>query len=97
MHCNTSEASEKMIIDLISSAKNICILHGFCDYLGKINKDDSERLQESRRLACLSRASVADNSQLVLGLQRDTSQHEHHQSREAGLLTVRDRQRATSG
>ena len=34
--------------------------------------------------------------QIVLGLQRRTSQHEHQQLRAIGLLTVRERQRETS-
>ena len=40
MHFDASGLSFKMMMDLISSANDICILEGICDYLGKINKDD---------------------------------------------------------
>ena len=36
-----------MMMDLISSAKDICIVFGICDHLGKINKDDLESRQNT--------------------------------------------------
>ena len=78
MYISASDTSNKMIMDLISSAS-----HGICDYLGKITRTMLNvaklrlqlfLLQESRRPP----ASAADNSQIMLGLQRGTSQHEHH-------------------
>ena len=64
MHFNAGSASQKMIMDLIGSANDICMLHGVCDYLGKIKQDDLEsrdRLQLVSETTSLSRASVADN------------------------------------
>ena len=40
MHSNADESSENMIMDLISSTDDICIVFGICDYLGKINEID---------------------------------------------------------
>ena len=45
MHFNADDASVKMMMDLISSANDICIAFGICDYLGKF----SEIGVESRR------------------------------------------------
>ena len=70
MHFNAGYVSEKMIMELISSPDDICILHGICDYLGKISKDDLESRQDSASIvltprvsetASLSRASAVDN------------------------------------
>ena len=38
MHFDASEPSRKMTMDLISSANDIRILYGMCDYLGKVDK-----------------------------------------------------------
>ena len=55
---------------LISSTNVICILHGICDSLWKMKKDDQESGQDSVSIvltprdsesASLSRAEVADN------------------------------------
>ena len=70
MHFTASEASKKMLMDLISSANDICILYGICDYLGKTKMDDFESRPDSASIvltprvsetASLSRASAADN------------------------------------
>ena len=70
MHFNASEASKKMIMELISSANDICILYGICNYLGKRQTDDLESRQDSTSIvltprvsetASLSRASAAGN------------------------------------
>ena len=69
MHFDASE-SEKMMMDLITCANDICIIHGICDYLSKISKDDLENRQHTASVvltprvletASLSRASAADN------------------------------------
>ena len=70
MHFNTSEASKKMIMELISSANDICIIYGICNFLGKRQTDDLESRQDSTSIvltprvsetASLSRASAAGN------------------------------------
>ena len=57
-------------MDLISSATDICILHGICDYFGKIIEIDLESRRRTASVlltprvsetASLSRASAADN------------------------------------
>ena len=42
MHIDASELSKKMMMDHLSSTNDICILHGMCDYVGKIKHDDLE-------------------------------------------------------
>ena len=104
MHFSASDTSKKMIMDLVSSANDICVRYGSCEYLGKVSKDDLESRQTSASVVLTpgvsetarpSRASAADNPHTVLGLQRGTSQHDHHLLRAIGLLTVRERERAT--
>ena len=46
MHFNADVRSLKMMMDLISSANDFCIVFGICDFLGKINEIDFD---ESRR------------------------------------------------
>ena len=67
-HFNAGSVSHTMIVDLISSAKDICMLYGICYFLGRIKQDDLESRQDSASIvltprvsenACLSRASVA--------------------------------------
>ena len=38
MHVDAIDPSVTMMMDLISSANNFCIVFGFCDYLGKITR-----------------------------------------------------------
>ena len=45
MHFNAGSASQKMIVDLISSANDIGMLYGIGDHLGKIKQDDLESRQ----------------------------------------------------
>ena len=40
MHVSVSDPSKKMMMDLISSANNFCIVFGICGYVGKINEMD---------------------------------------------------------
>ena len=70
MHLKAGSVSQKMVMDLTSSAHDICVLYGMCDYLGKIKEDDPESRQDSASIvliprvsatASMSRASVADD------------------------------------
>ena len=79
MHFGAGDSSEKMIMDLIRSAKHFCILYGTCDYLGKIKQDDLESCQDSASMVLTPR--VQTTSQIILLLRRETSQHEHQQLR----------------
>ena len=40
MHLSASDSSENMMMDLISSANDFCIVFGICDYLGTVNEID---------------------------------------------------------
>ena len=82
MHFSASEASEKMIMGLFSSASDICNLYGICDSLGKINKVDLESRRDSASIvltprvsdtASLSRANAADNFLKYAGNCREES------------------------
>ena len=57
-------------MDFIRPADDICLIHGTCDILGKMKKDDQESRQDLASIvptsrvsetASLSRASAADN------------------------------------
>ena len=70
MHFDASDPSIKMMMAFISSANDICMLQGICDYLGKRKQDDLESRKDSASIvlvprvsetASLSRASVVDN------------------------------------
>ena len=47
MHFNADDSSVTMVMDLISSANDICIAFGICDYLGKFNEIDVESRRNS--------------------------------------------------
>ena len=47
MHVNADDSSVTMVMDLISSANDICIAFGICDYLGKFNEIDNESRRNS--------------------------------------------------
>ena len=80
MQFNAGAASQKMVMELISSANDICMLGGICDYLGQRKQVDLESrflLQESRKLpVCLEH------------LLRDISHHE--QAAEGNLWPILD-------
>ena len=38
-----SDPSIQLLVDLISSANDTCILHGICDFLGQINKGENRQ------------------------------------------------------
>ena len=61
MHFNADDSSVLMMMDLISSANDFCIVVGICDYLGKINEIDLRLflLQESHLFA---RGSLLENN-----------------------------------
>ena len=67
MHFDASEASGKMIEDIISSANDICILDGICDHLGKINKDDLQNRQHL--VSVVVTPGVLGDSESLGGLQ----------------------------
>ena len=47
MHFNADDSSVTMVMDLISSANDICIAFGICDYLGKFSEIDVESRRNS--------------------------------------------------
>ena len=82
MHFSASEASEKVIMHLISSANDRCVLYGICDHLGKRNKDELESRQDSASIVHTPRV-LSDDAWTA----EETSQHE----RAIALLPVRER------
>ena len=75
MHFNAGAASQKMMMELISSASDICMIYGICDCLGKIKQDSASifltpRVSETASLEHLLR-------------QRDASQHGHNSAQAA--------------
>ena len=57
MHFNASDTSKKIIMDLISSVKDMCILHGICNDHGKINQGGLESRQTSASIVLSPRVS----------------------------------------
>ena len=55
MHFDASETFIKMMMDLISSAKDKCMVFGICDDLGKINEIDIERHMFSAEVVLCSK------------------------------------------
>ena len=57
MHLNTNDSSVKLMMDLISSANDICIVFRICDYLGKIDVIDLESQRNTASVVLPSRVS----------------------------------------
>ena len=47
MHFNARTASQKVTVELIGSARNICTPYGSCAYLGEVRQDDVQSLDNS--------------------------------------------------
>ena len=67
MHLNADDASVKMMMDLISSANDICIAFGICDYPGKLGEIDVESRRNSASVVPYSKSRRTSLS-LDLGL-----------------------------
>ena len=64
---NADDSSVTMVMDLISSANDICIAFGICDYLGKFNEIDVESRRNSASVVPYSKSRRTSLS-LDLGL-----------------------------
>ena len=63
MHFSASDSSVKMMMmDLISSANDFCIVFGICDHLGKINEIDFESRRNKASVVLAPRVSETCHS-----------------------------------
>ena len=67
MHFNADDASVKMMMDLTSSANDLCIAFGICDYLGKFSEIGVESRRNSASVVPCSKSRRTSLS-LDLGL-----------------------------
>ena len=100
MHFDASDPfKQKMMMDLVSSANDVCIVFGICDYLGKVNDIDPESQRNTVSVILPPRIpetfDLLDNMQLkippvLLRQRKGTSQEEHHFLRMLGMQTEED-------
>ena len=57
MHFNASDSSVKMMMDLMSSANDFCIVFGICDDPGKVNEMDLESRRNKASVVLTPRVS----------------------------------------
>ena len=58
MHFSANDSSIKMMMDLVSSANDFCIVFGICDYPGKLTKLVVDVEEPPSRQASLTEASA---------------------------------------
>ena len=94
MHFDSSDPFKKMMMDLVSSANDICVVFGICDHLGKVNDIDPESQRNTVSVVLPPRIpetfNLLDNMQLkippvMLRQRKGTSQQEHHFLRMLGI------------
>ena len=100
LHFHADDSSVHMMMDPISSANDICVVFGTCDYLYKMNEIDLQSQRNTASIVLIGRVSedltqprpcVAEN------VSREASSQGHHLRRILGLQTANSRrQRDTS-
>ena len=104
MHFDASDPLKKKMMDLVSSANDVCIVFGICDHLVKVNHIDPQSQRNTVLVVLPPRIpetfNLFDNMQLKIPpvmLRQGTSQEEHHFLTMLGMQTEEDwRQRDTS-